>query len=48
VVLSGLLPAQANAVIAAYRRQGLRLERRILLEGWTTLVLEHRAAASRR
>jgi ribosomal protein L11 methyltransferase len=39
VVLSGLLPAQANAAIAAYRHRGLRLERRILREGWTTLVL---------
>jgi ribosomal protein L11 methyltransferase len=39
VVLSGLLPAQANAVLAIARAQGLRLERRILLEGWVTLVL---------
>jgi ribosomal protein L11 methyltransferase len=37
VVLSGLLPSQANAVIAAYH--GLKLERRIDLDGWTTLVL---------
>jgi ribosomal protein L11 methyltransferase len=36
VVLSGLLAAQANAAIAAYR--GLVLERRIDLDGWTTLV----------
>jgi len=39
VVLSGLLPAQANAALAHYRAQGLTLERRILLEGWATLVL---------
>jgi len=39
VVLSGLLPAHANAVLAIYRAQGLRLERRIRLEGWVTLVL---------
>ena len=39
VVLSGLLPAQANAALAAYRAQGLALERRILLDGWATLVL---------
>jgi ribosomal protein L11 methyltransferase len=39
VVLSGLLPSQANAVLAAYRRQGLLLKRRILLDGWMTLVL---------
>jgi ribosomal protein L11 methyltransferase len=37
VVLSGLLASQANAAIAAYR--GLALERRIDLDGWTTLVL---------
>jgi ribosomal protein L11 methyltransferase len=37
LVLSGLLASQANAAIAAYRP--LRLERRINLEGWTTLVL---------
>jgi ribosomal protein L11 methyltransferase len=37
VVLSGLLTAQANAALAAYR--GFALERRIALDGWTTLVL---------
>jgi ribosomal protein L11 methyltransferase len=37
VILSGLLASQANAAIAAYR--GLALERRIDLDGWTTLVL---------
>jgi ribosomal protein L11 methyltransferase len=41
VVLSGLLPAQANAVLAICRSQGLMLERRILLEGWVTLVLKN-------
>jgi len=39
-VLSGLLLAQANAVLAAYRAQDLRLERRIELEGWVTLVVK--------
>ena len=37
IVLSGLLPAQANAAIAAYHR--LTLERRIVCDGWTTLIL---------
>jgi ribosomal protein L11 methyltransferase len=37
VVLSGLLTAQANAALAAYR---LPLERRIEIDGWTTLVLK--------
>jgi ribosomal protein L11 methyltransferase len=39
VVLSGLLPAQSAAALAAYRTQGLRLQHRILLDGWATLVL---------
>jgi ribosomal protein L11 methyltransferase len=37
VVLSGILPAQANAVIAAYRQ--LALQSRLDVDGWTTLVL---------
>ena len=39
VILSGLLPAQANAALASYRARGLVLERRIDLDGWTTLVM---------
>lgn len=39
IVLSGLLPAHANAALAIYRAQGLVLERRIQREGWATLVL---------
>ena len=41
IVLSGIVPAQANAVIAAYRP--LALERRLDLDGWTTLVFIRRA-----
>jgi ribosomal protein L11 methyltransferase len=40
VVLSGLLPAHANAVLAIYRAQDFVLERRIPLDGWVTLVLK--------
>jgi ribosomal protein L11 methyltransferase len=40
LVLSGLLPEQANAALAAYR--GFALERRIDLDGWTTLVLRRK------
>jgi ribosomal protein L11 methyltransferase len=40
VVLSGILNAQANAALAAYRP--LQLERRTSLDGWTTLVLRRR------
>jgi ribosomal protein L11 methyltransferase len=39
IVLSGLLPEHGNAVLAIYRAQGLTLERRIILDGWVTLVL---------
>ena len=47
VVLSGLLPSHANAVLAIYRAQGLALERRIALNGWVTLVMQrgHRPRA---
>jgi ribosomal protein L11 methyltransferase len=38
IILSGLLTSQANAAIFAYRP--LALERRIELDGWTTLVLK--------
>ena len=43
IVLSGLLPAHSNGALAAYRRQRLHLERRILLDGWVTLVLRRGA-----
>jgi len=43
VILSGLLATQANAALAAYRRQGLTLERRIPLDEWVTLVLRRGA-----
>jgi ribosomal protein L11 methyltransferase len=43
VVLSGLLPAHANAVLSIYRAQGMALDRRIALEGWVTLVMHRKA-----
>jgi len=39
VILSGLLPHQAQGVIAAYRARGLVLERQIRIEGWSSLLL---------
>lgn len=39
VVLSGLLASQQAMVIAAYRLQGLRLLRRLVIDGWATLLL---------
>jgi ribosomal protein L11 methyltransferase len=41
VILSGLLPHQAQSVIAAYRARGLVLERQIGIEGWSSLLLRH-------
>jgi ribosomal protein L11 methyltransferase len=43
-VLSGLLARQERVVLAAHRRHGLALARRIPLEGWHTLVLARRPA----
>lgn len=38
-ILSGFLARDANAVLAAYRLQGLRLMRRITIDGWQTLMV---------
>jgi ribosomal protein L11 methyltransferase len=52
VVISGLLSGQGTAALAVYRARGFALERRIVLDGWVTLVLARPArpgaAASRR
>jgi ribosomal protein L11 methyltransferase len=39
VILSGLLPHQAQGVIAAYRARGLVLERQLQIEGWSSLLM---------
>ncbi|MFZ5692962.1 MAG: 50S ribosomal protein L11 methyltransferase [Pseudomonadota bacterium] len=39
LILSGLLPAHAPGIIAAYRRQDLRLQTRLLVDGWVTLIM---------
>ncbi|MGZ3310557.1 MAG: 50S ribosomal protein L11 methyltransferase, partial [Xanthobacteraceae bacterium] len=41
VILSGLLPHQAQGVIAAYRARGLVLKRQIRIEGWSSLLLQN-------
>jgi ribosomal protein L11 methyltransferase len=50
VVLSGLLAADVNGALAAYRPQGLTLEAQIDLDGWATLVFRRgaREVAARR
>jgi ribosomal protein L11 methyltransferase len=47
VILSGLLPAHAGPVIAAYRARGLRLARRLEIDGWASLLLRAPAAPRR-
>jgi ribosomal protein L11 methyltransferase len=47
VILSGLLPAQANAALAAYRAHGFVLERRVPLDNWMTLLLTLPARCAR-
>jgi ribosomal protein L11 methylase PrmA len=42
-VLSGILNSQAQQVEARFRDLGFTLNSRILLEGWTTLVLRRRS-----
>lgn len=44
-ILSGLLPWQESAVLAAYRRQRLPLARRVIVDGWSTLILSRKAKA---
>jgi ribosomal protein L11 methyltransferase len=39
VVLSGLIPGQANAAMSAWRDQGLVLRRKDAVENWVTLTL---------
>ncbi len=38
-ILSGLLARQEKSVLAAHRRRGMRLVRRVAIGGWHTLVL---------
>jgi ribosomal protein L11 methyltransferase len=40
VILSGLLPHQAQGVIAAYRVRGLVLKRHLQIEGWSSLLMQ--------
>jgi ribosomal protein L11 methyltransferase len=44
VVLSGLIPSQAEAALSAWRGQGLVLQRRDTIENWVTLTLALPAA----
>jgi ribosomal protein L11 methyltransferase len=39
IILSGLLPHQAQSVIVDYRARGLVLQRHIQLEGWSSLLM---------
>jgi ribosomal protein L11 methyltransferase len=41
IILSGLLPHQAQSVIAAYRARGLVLQRHLQVEGWSSLLMRN-------
>ena len=41
-ILSGLTDAQARGIEARFAAHGFILEKRIVLEGWTTLVIVRR------
>jgi ribosomal protein L11 methyltransferase len=40
VILSGLLPQQAQSVVAAYRARGLVLRKHLGIEGWSSLLMQ--------
>jgi ribosomal protein L11 methyltransferase len=40
VILSGLLPHQAQSVIASYRVRGLVLRRHLVINGWSSLLMQ--------
>jgi ribosomal protein L11 methyltransferase len=43
VILSGLLPHQARSVIASYRARGVILRRQLLIDGWSSLLMQRAA-----
>lgn len=47
LILSGLLDRDVAGVLSAYAAQGLRLQRRLSLEGWATLLLRRGGAGPR-
>jgi ribosomal protein L11 methyltransferase len=47
LILSGLLPRDVPGVLSSYAAQGLRLERRLDLDGWVALVLRRGGASLR-
>ncbi|MGL5167885.1 MAG: 50S ribosomal protein L11 methyltransferase [Afipia sp.] len=42
VILSGLLPHQANSVVAAYSDAGVKLIKRLQIDGWSSLLMQKR------
>jgi ribosomal protein L11 methyltransferase len=40
VILSGLLPHQARSVIASYRVRGVILRRQLIIDGWSSLLMQ--------
>ena len=48
VILSGLLPEQANAALAVWRAQGFALLRRDVVDNWVTLTLRRPPGAKKK
>jgi ribosomal protein L11 methyltransferase len=48
LVISGLLTRDVPGVLSSYGAQGLRLQRRIVHEGWATVIVRRGGAAPRR
>jgi ribosomal protein L11 methyltransferase len=47
-ILSGLTETQARGIAARYLSLGFAMEKRFILDGWTTLVIVRRNARSAR
>jgi ribosomal protein L11 methyltransferase len=45
-ILAGILPRQETQVLAPHRAQGVALERRLVIEGWSTLILRRGSRVS--
>jgi ribosomal protein L11 methyltransferase len=43
VILSGLLPHQAQGVVASYRARGMILRRHLAIDGWSSLLMQRAA-----
>ena len=40
LILSGILTKQVNKVLSAYQNFNLILEKKIIIDGWTTIIMK--------